>query len=85
MESKPIYFNYIFKFSAVAEKRFDVQLERETLNLIRTPKDVYPDWADLNFFKCPNCTIVESIVDVVDFFSNSIWKLYLRRTLFDDR
>ncbi len=81
MDNKPTYFNYVFKFSDGAEKRFDVQLESETLNLIRQPKDSYPEWADLNFFKCLNCTIdeekykncptVESIVDVVDFFKNS--------------
>lgn len=58
MESKPIYFNYVFKFGDESEKRFDVRLDSETLNLIRQPKESYPEWADLNFFKCPNCTLV---------------------------
>ena len=81
MDNKPIYFNYVFKFSGGVEKRFDVRLDSGTLNLIRQPKESYPEWADLNFFKCPNCTIdeekykncpiVESIVDVIDFFKNS--------------
>ncbi|MBU1055545.1 MAG: hypothetical protein KKC46_17240 [Proteobacteria bacterium] len=80
--NKTIVFNYKFKFNNNFEKEFNVELDSKTLNLTHTPKSPAPEWAKLNFFKCPNCTLDETkhllcpiaanLVELVDFFRNMI-------------
>jgi len=78
-----ITYNYRFLFSDGTEKKFNLILDRKTLNLIkidRTPQ--YPEWTELKNFKCPNCPLEEkeykycpiavNIIDLIDFFKTSI-------------
>jgi len=77
--------NYRYKFilGNGVEREFNIQLDGLTLNLIKTDKIfVYPTWTELKNFKCPNCTLDEktskycpiavNIIELVDFFKESI-------------
>lgn len=77
-----ITFQYRFIFDGAFEKRIDVKLDKKTLNLIPTKRASYPKWAELRFFKCPNCPLDEShhvfcpiaanLVGLIDFFQDMI-------------
>ena len=79
---KIITFKYKFKFSGGSEKKFIIKLDDKTLNLIQTESKPYPKWAELIYFKCPNCPLQEdqhifcpvaaNLVEIVDFFKASI-------------
>ncbi|KQC09513.1 MAG: hypothetical protein APR62_14085 [Smithella sp. SDB] len=77
--SEKVIYNYKFKFKNGVEKEFNIELESNSLNLMKTDKESYPDWTKLSCFKCPNCTLNDkyefcpvavNMVDVVDYFSN---------------
>jgi len=57
---KTITFNYKFKFGSGLEKEFNVKLDKKTLNLMVTGQESYPQWTELTFFKCPNCSLDEN-------------------------
>jgi hypothetical protein len=77
-----IFFNYKFKFNNNIKKEFNVKLDPKTMNLMRTPTGPFPEWAKLNYFKCPNCTLDEikhlwcpvaaNLAELVDFFRDMI-------------
>lgn len=77
-----IIFQYRFMFDRGSERKFDVKLDKKTLNLILTKRASYPEWTELTFFKCPNCPLDEeqhsfcpiatSLADLVDFFRDMI-------------
>lgn len=48
---------YEFRVSSGAEKKFVVQLDRETLALVRDQAETPPDWARLDFQQCSNCPL----------------------------
>jgi hypothetical protein len=48
---------YDFKLSSGADKKFTVQLDRETLALQRDQNETPPDWARLDFQQCSNCPL----------------------------
>lgn len=48
---------YDFKLGSGAEKKFSVQLDRETLALQRDQNETPPDWARLDFQQCSNCPL----------------------------
>lgn len=80
--NKAITYHYKFRFNDGTEKELKVKLDRKTLNLLHGERDTYPEWATLNFFKCPNCTLSEDLhkfcpiaknfTDIVESFGNSI-------------
>ena len=82
MNNKAIWFQYRFKFGEGGEKLFDVRLNRETLNLIKSKRELYPEWVNLSFFKCltcpleevhyPYCPIAANLIELVDFFRDMI-------------
>ena len=82
MNDKAIWIQYRFKFGKGVEKLFDVRLNRETLDLIQSKRESYPEWVNLSFFKCltcpleevhyPSCPIAANLVDLVDFFRDMI-------------
>lgn len=79
---KIITLNYKFKFGKGLEKGIKVELDNKTLNLIKTEKESYPEWTQLQYVKCPNCPlhedqdqfcpIAKNLVGLVDFFRNMI-------------
>jgi len=79
---KTIIFKYKFNFGAGIEKEFNVELDNKTLDLIQTKKESSPKWAELEYFKCPNCPlnknqhafcpVAANLVEIVNFFKDSI-------------
>lgn len=79
---KIITFNYKFKFHNGLEKEFNVKLDNKTLSLIKTGKEPYPEWTELKYYKCSNCSlntalyascpIAVNLVGLVHFFQSSI-------------
>lgn len=48
---------YEFKLSDNSEKKFTVQLDRETLALVREHNGELPEWARLEYNQCSNCPL----------------------------
>ncbi len=80
--NKAIVIKYKFIFGTGLEKEIRVELDSKTHILIKTGKASHPEWTRLKFFKCPNCSLDENrhifcpiannIVELVDFFGDSI-------------
>ena len=81
-QQKTITFRYKFTLSDGNIKEFDVELDSETLSLTGKKKRSYPEWTRLSYHKCPNCPlsdaqnpqcpIAANLVDLVEFFKDSI-------------
>jgi hypothetical protein len=56
-KNKEIAFRFSFSLEGGAEKEITVRLDAETLNLVSREKGPFPEWAELEFFKCPNCPV----------------------------
>jgi hypothetical protein len=78
-----IYFKYKFKFKDNFEKEFIIHLNNVTLNIINETKNEYPVWTSLTKdLKCPNCPLDQekikycpiaiNLIELIDFFKNSI-------------
>lgn len=57
---RTIIYNYRFKFNDGTEKEFHIKLDSKTLDLIQPEIQSFPSWAELNFFRCPNCPLNEN-------------------------
>ncbi len=63
-------------------REFLVQLRRDSLALVQTPRPHYPDWARLEYHQCkncpltaerfPQCPVAASMSDAVEYFEN-LW------------
>ncbi|OGL41368.1 MAG: hypothetical protein A2042_05630 [Candidatus Schekmanbacteria bacterium GWA2_38_11] len=51
-QNKIITFRYKFKFNDGAEKEFFVELDENSLELIKTKKESPPQWTELKSFRC---------------------------------
>lgn len=81
MHSKTVIYKYIFALNDNKKCEFTVSLDKKTLDLIKVKKDNIPEWALLEFNKCPNCPLdkkehkycptAESVTDLIDFFKES--------------
>ncbi len=77
-----ITYHYKFTMPDGTERRFDINLDNRTLDLVRAEKETYPSWTLLSQHRCPNCTLREeehkhcpvatSLIEVVDFFRGAI-------------
>jgi hypothetical protein len=73
---------YKFTFTDKRVREFNVRLDGETLSLIPQKRSSVPDWTRLSYRKCPNCPLSDklhpncpialNLVEVVEFFKNSI-------------
>jgi len=70
-------FNYEFRFKDGGTKKFRILLDDETLTIIPPSRETFPDWTKLDFKRCEICSfsgeicpIAESLIDVVDEFSD---------------
>ncbi len=79
--SKPtITYQYKFVFKDGSNFKFNLQLEKETCELIEPSDETYPEWAKLRNYKCENCPLDEkeepfcpvavSISDLIDFIGD---------------
>lgn len=73
-----VYFKYRFKFEKEEEIIFDVELDNETLDLVKKEREKIPDWCKMDSFRCSNCRLDEktkycpvivNLLDIVDSFS----------------
>lgn len=79
---KIVTLRYKFKLSERVEKEFTIHLDKESLSAIPTEKKSYPEWTELKFHQCSTCPlskvqhkfcpIAVNLVDVVEFFKDSI-------------
>lgn len=79
---KVITLHYRFRLDNGLEKKFSIQLEYESLSVVPAEKRSYPEWTELKFHQCPTCPLNEeqhkhcpiavNLVDVVEFFRDSI-------------
>lgn len=75
-------FDYRFTLANGEVKLFHLELDAETLSLRSPAAEPYPDWTRLTYQQCPNCPLREkdsphcpvarNLVDIIDFFKNSI-------------
>lgn len=73
---------YLFTFENGTYKEFTIRLNSRSLSAIAAEKESYPEWTELKFHQCPTCPlspeqhkycpIAVNLVDVVDFFRDSI-------------
>jgi hypothetical protein len=61
MSDDGLEFNYTFSFDDGTDKSFTIRLEPTTLNLINEYDGPIPEWAKLEFHKCPNCLLDERL------------------------
>ena len=81
-DNKILWFHYKFRFSDDKVKEFRIELDSQTLDLIPKERSSYPEWTRLSYRQCPNCPLKESehprcpiaanLVDVVDYFKDSL-------------
>jgi hypothetical protein len=77
-----ITYHYKFIFDDGTQMEFRVELDGKNLNLIETENKPHPEWTELNFFKCPNCSldgekhkfcpVAINLTELVDSFRDSI-------------
>lgn len=73
---------YRFSFPDGSERVFDIKLERASCRLVQPPKADLPEWTRLDYHQCSNCPlelakhshcpVAVSIVDLVEFFQDSL-------------
>lgn len=81
MEPEPnnvLKYTYTFVFNDGTEKKFEILLDRDTLNIVKTKKDNLPSWARRDQFSCPNeicnttndeyCPIAINLENIIEFF-----------------
>ena len=79
--SEPLIYKYVFKLESKKTREFTVSLNKRSLDLILEKREKIPEWALLDFNKCPNCPLdkkdheycptAESVIDIIDFFKES--------------
>ncbi|MCF8266945.1 MAG: hypothetical protein K9I69_02595 [Ignavibacteriales bacterium] len=80
-KSEIMKINYRFSFPSGVEKEFDVFIEPKTLTVIRTDRNLPPEWTKMENFQCPHCPLDRDIYkycpvavnlkDVITFFSDT--------------
>lgn len=53
----PIYFKYHFEFESGKRLDFEINLDPNTLNIIRKRVENLPAWTERSYHQCPNCTL----------------------------
>src|SRR4030042_2274634 len=78
---KILTYTYTFIFENGDERKYIVNIEPESLQLIRVTKQTSPEWTELKNFKCPHCPLKEeqhkycpvaqNLEDIITFFSDT--------------
>jgi hypothetical protein len=79
---KTLCYQFRFLFTDGHKHNFQVILERDTLNLVRSPQAAYPAWTRLNYYQCPHCVLQEqqhpfcpiasSLTELIQHFQDSV-------------
>ena len=80
VDHKPITYKYQFKFEDGSEKTFEVNLDSNSLSILRNKVESYPEWTKLENFTCEHCPLDKSLnvhcpvainlKDIITFFSD---------------
>ncbi|MFC1591782.1 DUF6901 family protein [Thermodesulfobacteriota bacterium] len=54
---RTVTYTYTIELAGGAAKKFQIVLDYHTMRLIPPAKDEHPEWAQLDFFQCPNCPL----------------------------
>jgi len=57
-----LIFTYTFKFADGQSKEFVTKVNKITLDIIKPPREEYPDWVKMSEFKCSHCPLDENVV-----------------------
>ncbi len=78
----PLRYRYRFEFADGSEHVIDLELDYETLELRRQPRESYPAWTALHYEKCRNCPLDEqrhercpvaaNLIDVVEMLADRV-------------
>jgi hypothetical protein len=55
---KGLYFRYSFLLENGREKKFDIVLDPDSLELTSTGTNANPEWTELGFFPCDDCPLI---------------------------
>ncbi len=79
---KTISIQYIFTLNESKKEYFNLKMNAKSLGLVNDPPEVSPFWTELDYEKCPHCTLDSSkvkfcplsirLVDIVDRFQKII-------------
>jgi len=77
-QRKTVQFGYTFAFADGSERKFDVTLDFETLQMVCAERAELPDWTRLEFCQCencpldrathPRCPVAVNLVDLIECF-----------------
>jgi hypothetical protein len=80
MKNDEMLFKYTFHISEHKIKEFTVKVDKDTLTVVRDEGDSYPEWTQLELFKCNHCPLDSSnikycpvainLVDVINEFKD---------------
>jgi hypothetical protein len=54
---EPICYKYHFEFESGKKLDFEINLDPDTLNVIRKEVENLPAWTERRYYQCPNCTL----------------------------
>ena len=60
-QNPPLYFRYKFAFHDGQEKKFELTLNAETLELISLQQSNPPEWTKLNYYNCDDCPLIGKV------------------------
>jgi hypothetical protein len=60
-KNKKVFFRYTFALSEGREKKFDIELDPDTLEFKSESQPSYPEWTKLGFFPCDNCPLIGKV------------------------
>ncbi len=73
---------YTFNFNDGTTKKFSIDVDPETLNIVTKKKEEYPEWMELEEFKCSccpldksehkYCPVITNLLDIIGSFKESI-------------
>lgn len=79
---KAFTLRYVFSLGNGVAKEFTIRLDRKSMTALTAAKKIYPEWTELSFHQCPTCPlnaqerqrcpIATNLVDVVEFFRDSL-------------
>ncbi len=80
-KEKNFTISYKFRFPDLEQRVLQINLDKTTLQVIRTPRDNYPDWTKMSSFRCSHCPLnaaeyehcplAVSLVEVLDTFKDA--------------
>ncbi len=80
---KSHFYHYQFTHENGETHQFKFTVDDQTLLLVQEPRQTYPEWVDLEYNKCSNCTLKSaehphcpaavSLVDIIETYGKSVY------------